>query len=384
MPKGSPTTLFISSTCYDLGQIRTDLRDFAYSLGYEPILSELDGFPVNPSINTISNCLKAVKDSADLFVLVVGGRYGSTNGSGLSITNLEYLEAAAKGIPIFVFVKSDILALLSTWKANPTADFTHAVDTPKLSEFVDSLRTKDAIWVFPFNSAQDISTTLRKQLSYLVGECLALRTKLYPADTSIQALGPSSLKTYIEKPIGWEYLVLADLMCERVSSYDAKRMDLELGISFGPIIHLEDKHEAIAWILRKIAEIQHIPKQVSTALLTGLEKAVGPQGQSGDIRRVVHLATRYADGYLEAINWTLEFRRVNVDENLTRLIALSSNFSLNMIREMREYAENLRENIEAAITNHPKGGAVSFILELTVPDMTEFEAEMSKLRENYL
>ena|GEM_PF-5309772 len=47
MPKGSPTTMFVSSTCYDLSQVRADIRDFASSLGYDPVLSELDTFHVH-------------------------------------------------------------------------------------------------------------------------------------------------------------------------------------------------------------------------------------------------------------------------------------------------------------------------------------------------
>jgi hypothetical protein len=332
MPKGSPTTLFVSSTCYDLSQIRADLRDFASSLGFEPVLSELDSFPVNPSADTLANCIDAVKNRADIFVLVVGGRYGSISNSGLSITNLEYLEAVAKGVPIFVFVKQDILTLLPTWKANPTADFRHAVDTPKLFGFVESLRGTGQVWVFPFTYAQDIAAALRRQLSYLIGECLALRTRLYPVDAAIQSLGPASLRAYMEKPIGWEYIVLAELMKERIHSHDSKRMDLELGISFGPIVHLKDRAEAMAWISHKFAEIQHAPEQVKNALNVGFEAAVGPKGTPGDIYRLVHLATRFADGYLAAIDWTLEFRRVAADASLKRLLALTSDLSTNMIR----------------------------------------------------
>lgn len=380
MAKGGPTTMFVSSTCYDLGQVRADLRDFAQSVGYEPVLSELDSFPVNPSINTLSNCLAAVKDRADLFVLLVGGRYGSTTDSGLSITNLEYLEAVAKGIPIFVFVKSDVLTLLPTWKANPTADFKHAVDTSKLFEFVEGFRSKGKVWVFPFTSAQDVTAALRKQLSYLMSECLSLRTRLYPADAAVQNLGADSLRAYIEKTEGWEYRVLAKLIRERIQAHDSKRMDLELGISFGPIVHLEDQHEALMWIGRKIAEIMHVPNQISTALRIGLEKAVGPPGQPGEIRRIVHLATRFADGYLEAIEWALEFRRVDVEEDLARLMELSANLSVNIIREMREFAEGLPEQIDHAQENPPEGNKVSFVLELTVPDLGAFQAEMNRLR----
>jgi hypothetical protein len=71
-----PPSVFVSSTCYDLRQIRVDLRDFLAGLGLDPVLSEFASFPVNPDASTLDNCLKAVEQRADIFVLVIGGRYG--------------------------------------------------------------------------------------------------------------------------------------------------------------------------------------------------------------------------------------------------------------------------------------------------------------------
>lgn len=42
-------SIFVSSTCYDLKQIRRDIREFIEAdLGYEAILSEYDSFPIDP------------------------------------------------------------------------------------------------------------------------------------------------------------------------------------------------------------------------------------------------------------------------------------------------------------------------------------------------
>lgn len=379
MPKGSPTTLFVSSTCYDLGQVRADLREFAISLGYEPVLSELDSFPVSPAVDTLQNCLAAVRNRADLFVLIVGGRYGSLSKAGLSITNLEYLEATAKGIPAFVFVRSDIITLLPTWKANPGADFSHAVDSLQLFEFVDALRSQGSSWVFPFTSAQDITSTLRKQFSFLLSECLELRSRMLPSDPAMQTLGADSLRCYVEKRIGWEYLTLAHSMREQVRTHEARLMDLQLGVSFGPVVQIHSLAEARDWLLTKLAEIRHIASQMSAALKSGVKPAVGPPGQPGSLRHIVHLATRFADGYAAAIDWTLEFYRVDADPELERLIHLGSGFSSNIIKEMREFAEGLPERIAAALRDHPNGGHVNFVLTLTVPELHEFEAEMTRL-----
>lgn len=111
-------SIFVSSTCFDLQQIRQDIKEFIEEgLGYEAILSEYNNFPIDPDRDTIENCLRVVEQRADIMVLIVGNRYGSvTNHGEKSITNLEYLRAKAKGIPVFVFIDSHIVTLLSVWK----------------------------------------------------------------------------------------------------------------------------------------------------------------------------------------------------------------------------------------------------------------------------
>ena len=69
--------IFVSSTCYDLSQIRTDLSEFIASNGHLPVLSEFQNFPINPQKNTIENCINSVKENADVLLLIVGNRYGS-------------------------------------------------------------------------------------------------------------------------------------------------------------------------------------------------------------------------------------------------------------------------------------------------------------------
>ena len=131
--------VFVSSTCYDLKQVRADIFDFLGSLGFEPVLSEYNSFPIQPEVTPIENCLAVVGAKADIFVLIIGGRYGSAPNDGRSVTNREYLAARAKGIPVYVFVQRSVLDLLRIWKANQSADFSSAVDSPKVFEFVSLL-----------------------------------------------------------------------------------------------------------------------------------------------------------------------------------------------------------------------------------------------------
>jgi hypothetical protein len=59
MPIGYPPSVFVSSTCYDLNQVRLDLKRFIEGLGYEAVVSEHPAFPVNPQVGTVINCVNA-------------------------------------------------------------------------------------------------------------------------------------------------------------------------------------------------------------------------------------------------------------------------------------------------------------------------------------
>lgn len=91
--------VFVSSTCLDLAEVRDKLKCFIEELGYEALVSESETFPVSPEAGTLDNCLNVVRQRADLLVLVVATRYGSTPSGDKSVTHLEYLTARAKGIP---------------------------------------------------------------------------------------------------------------------------------------------------------------------------------------------------------------------------------------------------------------------------------------------
>ena len=89
--------VFVSSTCYDLKHVREELKSFfEENYGFHTMLSEFDSFPIDPCKGTFENCIENVDKSADIFVLIIGTRYGYITDSGKSITNLEYLHAKEK------------------------------------------------------------------------------------------------------------------------------------------------------------------------------------------------------------------------------------------------------------------------------------------------
>jgi len=105
--------IFISSTYYDLKHLRSSLENFTDSLGYEPILSEKGDITYTPDIPLDESCYREVRN-ADLFILIIGGRYGSGASKQQkrpsrdfferyeSITKSEYASAISRDIPTYI------------------------------------------------------------------------------------------------------------------------------------------------------------------------------------------------------------------------------------------------------------------------------------------
>ena len=101
MPK-----VYVSSTAADLKRERRAVMDWLVAAGHQPVHSYL------PNSDTVrDSCLEDV-DGCDLYVLIVGHRYGfrppQDNPEALSITHLEFRRAGQSGIPRVALLRTSI------------------------------------------------------------------------------------------------------------------------------------------------------------------------------------------------------------------------------------------------------------------------------------
>ena len=66
--------IFISSTFYDLRQIRAELDKFIRSLGYEPIRNEVGDIPYGKEEEIQQYCYKEI-ENIDILISIIGSRY---------------------------------------------------------------------------------------------------------------------------------------------------------------------------------------------------------------------------------------------------------------------------------------------------------------------
>ncbi len=377
-------SVFVSSTCYDLKQVRTDIKLSLENLGLEPVLSDFDTFPVNPELGTLENCLKAVQNKADIFVLIVGARYGSVVDQGRSITNLEFMTAQAKGIPAYVFVMRAMLEILKVWEKNPDGDFTNVADSPKLFEFVSSLRQTGDTWVFPFDTAQDIFGVLQTQLAYLFMDALELRLRTRQStelSTSLADLQGPALRYVIERPYAWEYLLFGQILQDELDALGDIKKDWRYGIATGVGQKLGSL-QLFNWIGTKIPEGLRIVENLKSLLEEALPNALGPPGTSGDPSGIVYVARRVATLYRNALEWKLDFRRVAADDELVKVKSLASNICDTVVNEIERWSCEYNAAVPKAIAAARAGKKTELTLTLrpTSPDLTEFTAEVDSIK----
>jgi Domain of unknown function (DUF4062) len=375
--------VFVSSTFYDLKQVRSDIKQFLENLGLDPVLSEYNSFPINPDIGTLDNCLKVVEAKADIFVLAVGARYGSTTGHGRSITNLEYLTAKAKGIPIYVFVARSVLDVLPVWKSNRSADFSNVTDSAMLFDFVASLKETGESWVFPFDTAQEIFETLRTQLAYLFQDALNLRHRARLSgglSPRLRALSGPALRLVIERPPAWEYLLFAEVLQDELKALGDVKRDWLYNFAIGLGSCLKPSR-LLEWFQDKTSEASRITDSIASITNQALAVALGPPGVSGDPEAIVYAATRLAAAYRNALEWKLDFERIAVPNELERLRSLAGGLCNNLVKEIEEFSQTTKKSITEALASVRKGlGAeVCITLKLTCPDLAELHREMARL-----
>ncbi|WP_299493527.1 DUF4062 domain-containing protein [uncultured Shewanella sp.] len=388
MPVGYKPTVFVSSTCFDLGQVRSDIRDLIQTFGLEPVLSEYDSFPVFPDTDTISNCLRNVREKADIFVLIIGSRYGFQTDGGKSITNLEYLEAKRKGIPIYVFVNTGILDILPIWKNNPDADFSSHVENQKVFEFVENVSHFKSNWVYKFDTASDIKSALLQQIPYLFMDSLEARKKLKVNEVNLPSdlFPPHATRLVIEKPDGWEHLLFALLCKTYLDRLEHKKFDLEYGISFNDVVVIEEPQDVLDWITSHNKEMLKLIRITTILVKDAVLKSFGEPGKQGDYRKIQHVCQRLLEVYEQIINWKLSFTTLEVNEDFEPILKVLSGFSDDSLVKIEQFVNRVHIEIPETLENlahNDEHVTLDFTFTLESPDVESFNQELEKIARLY-
>ena len=189
--------VFVSSTCYDLSLLRSQIRQFIQSLGYEPIMSDYEDILYDPRKHTHTSCISEVRN-CDMLVLIIGGRFGGKatdealkkvdfekilvenrkfenvkEDGNFSITQLEVLKAIENGMPVYTFIDKKVLSDHNVYEKNKAGDWIDKITFPSIEkqetakyifEFINFVRSRSrGNNIFSFEKGSDIEEVLKKQ-----------------------------------------------------------------------------------------------------------------------------------------------------------------------------------------------------------------------------
>ena len=193
------TRVFMSSTCYDLSLLRSQLRIFIKNMGYEPIMSDYEDILYDPRIHTHTSCVDEVQN-CDILVLIIGSRFGGKASPEalnrinfdvlnnetlsvdvlkekecLSVTQLEVLKAIENAIPVYTFIDKRVWHDHALYEKNKASGIADQIVFPSIEKqetakyifnFINFVRLRTrGNNIFTFEKGQDIEDTLKKQWS---------------------------------------------------------------------------------------------------------------------------------------------------------------------------------------------------------------------------
>jgi hypothetical protein len=180
--------IFISSTDYNLIDLRAELAKYLVDLGYRPILSSSDGFHDSfPNLEPWESCLQVLKSSF-VMILVIDDRYGQAlewknfshilGDRKISPTHAEYLFAHNAKMRMLVFVRKHLLTYYQVYRKaikESDGDKNNAKELLKVVlpeyisfetlDFINEIKTSSPIpWIKSFENVTDIKQEVQKKM----------------------------------------------------------------------------------------------------------------------------------------------------------------------------------------------------------------------------
>lgn len=293
----SKINIFISSTCKDLHQDRLVLKNGIENLGHNVILSESFTFPIEPTKNTIDNCIDIVRNEADILILLIKDNYGCiVPRTGRSITHMELQTAQDKGIPIYTFTNSETLRqkVLLEGQLNEDSEFL------KVCKFIDEVRQERSLWNFEYSCVDDIINTIKTQLSILMKHSLSVRNKVDAIDKKwlFPHISPEAYRLLVYKEKNYVERFFFQVMKDEMERYSNLRIDYKYTNLFDFDYSQKRLSEFIYWIKDVWDElIYYIKSEIR------LEKAFSDsyRSEESDFRMLFYVAQQFAYRYADLL-----------------------------------------------------------------------------------
>ena len=173
--------IFISSTFYDLRQIRSDIDLSIETLGYEAIRNEEGDIPYGKEEALEEYCYNEIK-SIDILISIIGGRFGTeAKQNAYSISQTELRKALKEKKQVYIFIDKNVLSEYETYQLNKDKEDVKYkfVDNIKIYQFIEEVKNLNANNnIKGFETATEITRYLKEQFAGLFQRFLEGQSKI--------------------------------------------------------------------------------------------------------------------------------------------------------------------------------------------------------------
>lgn len=179
--------IFVSSTYYDLRQVRNNIGNFIKSLGYEPVMHEKSGVAYTQNTALEHDCYNEL-NTCDIVICIIGNHFGTkAENEDLSITMKELETAIKAKKKIYVFISKDVNIENRTYAANKeTAGFTPVcTDNIEIHKYILDLKHRVRNnYIGEFETTEEIIQILKLQFAGLFQNLLNRESSLTEEKTA--------------------------------------------------------------------------------------------------------------------------------------------------------------------------------------------------------
>jgi hypothetical protein len=264
---GFAPNVFVSSSCYELRDLRAAVRQWLSDMGFNPILSDVDGFPHCDGMPPYASCLKTMDECA-LVIGVIDRYYGHSfddwgpfsQYKGLAPTHAELRYALDTGKRVLIYVHDDTWKFYEVWRQNREA-FAQAVpaglDVRTLEMFHELKTRNPAPWLSKFSDVSSLLTSLKSEIINQIYQQLREREK-ETADLQQYLLGklddaPPEVRQGIAEALNSDLVAVRDALQAKVAEIDAE-LQRVAGASDEKIHKLEQEKRAAEMRLSEVSQ----------------------------------------------------------------------------------------------------------------------------------
>ena len=267
-------------------------------------------------------------------------------------------------------------------------DFSEFVDTTKIFEFISEIREDSKLWTFEFDTAQDIVSVLKSQLSYLFKETLLLRRKFYQEVDELFNLNISNraINLILEKPEHYEIRFFFQTMIDEILKKESIKNDYEYAIILNSKFAIYDNQDLINWIQQRLAVLSSLIDSLNNLIQKVFPIFYAEPGTPSNLKGLFYTAETYARIYESIIDWTIETASTFVNEECSNLRDRFAKLSDSAIKDVWNFPFETLNKINDSLNNSSTGDSeqeLNIMLTIKIDEqaLAEYNIEFEKFKQ---